>query len=468
MSPALIIARREVRDATGDWRIGFPILMLSLIFPLLVLLLLKYGAPYVNKDSPVVALADLTPFAALIVGFFPASFSLAIALESFVGEKERNSLEPLLSMPVPDRDLYFGKLAGSTLAPVSGGVFGLAIYLAGLRLFVHQTLGLDLLAQVVLLTLLQALVMVAAAVLVSSHTTSVRAATLLASFIVLPMSIVVQAEALALLYGHGRLLWVFAVELAIVVCLLLRAGVRVFNREQILAREVDTLSLPSIWRRFRGFLAARADGASDEPFSWRGLYLRRVPEIVARNRAPAALLAGALVVGFAGGVWLASDLPVPEGVAHSELLAYRLRSLRLPQPSLWFILRQNLTIALLMPLLAAATFGGALLLILAAPAGVVGFIWAQASHLGISPWLVWAAILPHGWIEIPAFILAGAAALRVGTSLIAPEPDWGIGESLLLALANYARAMALAVPLLVLAALVEVYVTPRLVSLVLG
>lgn len=465
---ALVIARREVRDATSDWRIGFPILMLSIIFPVLVLVLLKYGGPYVNKDAPVVAIADLTPFTALIVGFFPASFSLAIALESFVGEKERNSLESLLSVPVSDLDLYAGKLLGATLAPICGSMLGLSVYLVGLRLFVGQALAPELLAQVVLLTLLQALVMVAAAVLVSSHTTSVRAATLLASFIVLPMSVVVQVEAISLLYNHGGVLWVFAIEMGLVACILLRAGVHVLNREQLLAREVDTLSPRRIGSRFRALLAARATGERDERFTWRRLYLRHVPAIVRANRIPALLLVGALVAGFWAGAWLAQGTPVPEQVLRRGLAVRGLHGLRMPEPSLWFILRQNLTIAALTPLLASLTFGGALLVLLFAPAAIVGFLWAQAHSLGLPTALVVAAVVPHGWIELPAFVLVGAAAFRVGTSLIAPQPDWGIGESYLLALANWVRVMALAVPLLLLAALVEVYVTPRLVVALFG
>ena len=69
----------------------------------------------------------------MVVGFFPISVSLVIALESFVGEKERHSLEPLLSSPLTDAELYLGnpknfgnqlKYAdrrGSPLAIIQGG-----------------------------------------------------------------------------------------------------------------------------------------------------------------------------------------------------------------------------------------------------------------------------------------------------------------------------------------------------------
>ncbi|MCG2606622.1 MAG: hypothetical protein KBO60_26570, partial [Achromobacter sp.] len=51
-----------------------------------------------------------------------------------------------------------------------------------------------LVAQIMLLTTVQALVMVTGAVVVSSQTTSTRAANLLASFIIIPMALIIQGE----------------------------------------------------------------------------------------------------------------------------------------------------------------------------------------------------------------------------------------------------------------------------------
>ena len=50
-----------------------------------------------------------------------------------------------------------------------------------------------------LLITFKAIVMVASAVIISSHTTSVRAANLLASFVLLPTAAVVQLEAILII-----------------------------------------------------------------------------------------------------------------------------------------------------------------------------------------------------------------------------------------------------------------------------
>ncbi|MCS6872994.1 MAG: hypothetical protein NZ571_16240, partial [Anaerolineae bacterium] len=93
MANALIITRREVRDSFRDWRIISPIIILTFFFPFLAQgvaasfsgFLAQYGAELIGERT--------IPFLLMIVGFFPISISLVIALETFVGEKERRSLE---------------------------------------------------------------------------------------------------------------------------------------------------------------------------------------------------------------------------------------------------------------------------------------------------------------------------------------------------------------------------------------
>ena len=80
-----------------------------------------------------------------------------------------------------------------------------------------------------------------------------------------------------------------------------------------------------------------------------------------------------------------------------------------------------------------------------------------------------AIVLPHGILEIPAIILAGAAILRLGAMLAAPANDKTIGEAWIVALADWAKVMfRLVLPLLLGAALLEVLVTPRIAVWLLG
>jgi hypothetical protein len=100
---ALIITRREVRDAFRDWRIIIPIVLLTLFFPLLMNFTAGRMLRFVSDYGAELVGTRLMPFLLLVVGFFPTSFSLVIALETFVGEKERRSLEPLLATAADQR-----------------------------------------------------------------------------------------------------------------------------------------------------------------------------------------------------------------------------------------------------------------------------------------------------------------------------------------------------------------------------
>ena len=203
----------------------------------------RYGAPIVGER--------LIPFLLLIVGFFPISVSLVIALESFVGEKERRSIEPLLGSPLSDGQIYLGKLLAALLPPLLMAYLGITVYLVGVYKQVGWTAPPVLLVQVLLLTMVQALLMVSGAVVISSQATSVRSANLLASFIIIPMALLIQGEAIIMFWARYSVLWWVIVGQVFIAILLIRTGVAHFNREELLGRELDALNLGWAFRQFR-------------------------------------------------------------------------------------------------------------------------------------------------------------------------------------------------------------------------
>src|SRR5262245_18465633 len=217
------IARREVTDTLSDWRILVPMFILSFILPELLIAAAGYAIDFVGDPNTIVL---LVPFAMLMVGFIPASFSLITALETFVGERERNSLEALLAMPIYDGALYLGKLVSSLLPPllssfVALSVFGISLRAARPDLF-FRGLNLQYFTIVVLLISAKSLLMVGGAVIISTHTTSIRAANLLASFVLLPTAAVVQLEALLMISGRWDVLQIVALLLVVVAIALVR------------------------------------------------------------------------------------------------------------------------------------------------------------------------------------------------------------------------------------------------------
>jgi len=172
---ALVITRREIRDSLRDWRIITPILLLTIFFPFLMDFTSRWATNWVSQYTDALLAERINPFLLMIVGFFPISFSLIIALESFVGEKERNSIEPILSMPVTDLELYLGKMLSSLLLPLGAAYIGITVFLISRLLITPVWIPpFELVVLMYLLTTVEALVMVSGAVVVSCSVKSIE------------------------------------------------------------------------------------------------------------------------------------------------------------------------------------------------------------------------------------------------------------------------------------------------------
>jgi len=465
---ALVVTRREVRDQLRDWRIIFPIVTLTLVFPYLMNFTARRAVNFVQRyDAPIVA-ERLIPFLLLVVGFFPISVSLVIALESFVGEKERHSIEPLLCSPLTDGQLYLGKLLAAMVPPLVASYLGILVYLIGVYTQIGWTPVPSLILQILLLTAVQAVLMVSGAIVVSSQTTSVRAANLLASFIIIPMAFLIQGEAIIMFWAQYSVLWWAILGQAVITGLLIRTGLAYFNREEMLGREMDSINLGWAWREVRrGFI-----GQARSIFAW---YRRDVPVALWSLRLPILVSAISLSLGYLAGASLANEFRLPPELVSFDKISQGfiegLQAARFYSTSgtaiIWL---QNLRAVLIATLLGIFSFGVLGMLVLMLPMVIIGFVAANVSLAGHSAltFLV-ALVLPHGLLEIPAIILAGAAILNLGATLTAPAHGKTIGEAWLLALAKWAKIMlGVVLPLFLLAALVEVFITPQVAVWILG
>jgi len=80
LRPVFIIAYREVRDQLRDWRIIIPIALLTLFFPFLMNFTAGQVVGFVQQYGANLLADRFIPFLLMIVGFFPITISLAIAL----------------------------------------------------------------------------------------------------------------------------------------------------------------------------------------------------------------------------------------------------------------------------------------------------------------------------------------------------------------------------------------------------
>ena len=472
---AWIVTRREVRDTMRDWRLVIPIALLTLVFPALMQFTAQIAQSWVARWSAEIIGERILPFLLMIVGFFPISFSLVIALETFVGEKERHSLEPLLSTPLTNAELYWGKTLAAMIPPVGASYLGLAVYLVGLFLSINWRPSPILLAQVVLLTTAEALVMVSAAVVISSQTTSVRAANIMASFVIIPMALLVQGESMIMFWANYDVLWWFIAALIAAELLLVRMGILLFNREELLGQEIDQIDLRKAWRTFFRYLK-RAPEAVFSPdqtsarFSLRRLYGHDIPLILKRSWVPIAVAVVTQVAALAIGWVYARQYPIPSGLISLEVPENAFAEIPnvgfLPGFNVGSIMFHNLRVLLLEALLGAFSFGTLSMVLLMIPMAIIGFFAGEVPLMGASPWLFLATfILPHGIVELPAAFIATGLALRLGASVISRPAGLTLTQGVLLALADFLKVfVCLVIPLLVLAAMLEVWLTPWIVT----
>ncbi|MBN1991648.1 MAG: stage II sporulation protein M [Anaerolineae bacterium] len=477
LQTALVITRREIRDNLRDWRIVSPIIILTLLFPFLMDFTSRWATNWVSQFTDPILVERINPFLLMVVGFFPISFSLIIALESFVGEKERNSIEPILSMPVSDLELYLGKMLSSLLLPLLASYLGISVFLV-MRLTTTPAWipSLNLVVLMFLLTTVEALVMVSGAVVVSSQTTSVRAANLLASFIIIPMALLIQVESVVMFYAEYTALWWFVAGLVVVNLLLVRMGIRIFNREEILSKELDELSFKKTWRDFWGYflrppeLAARRSDHQVARFNPFRFYSHDIPVLLKQQALPFAVVCMTGVAAVILGVFLAQQYPIPSQAfplhdISADTFAKIEKMRLLPKINTSFIFFNNLRVMVLAVVVSAFSFGALALLLTLINVGLVSFVISEIVMLGYNPWLfVTVFILPHGILEIPAVLIGFTFSLRIGAALISPPEGLDVGQGFILTLANFVKVLVfLVIPMLLLAAYIEANITPQIV-----
>ncbi len=109
---SILVAKVDLKMAMKVRMVKFGLIGIGALGPLMmigIVALLVYGDPVIGLLILPSISAILAPMLGMIV-IIPASM---IAANALVGEKEMNTLEPLLSTPLTDRELLLGKLLSS-------------------------------------------------------------------------------------------------------------------------------------------------------------------------------------------------------------------------------------------------------------------------------------------------------------------------------------------------------------------
>jgi uncharacterized membrane protein SpoIIM required for sporulation/ABC-type transport system involved in multi-copper enzyme maturation permease subunit len=459
-----LLSKRELRDQFRDWRILFPLLVLTFSFPLLMNEVAAQAVSFFARYGTNLIADRLVPFSVLIIGFFPLTISLVVALESFVGEKERGTIEPLLSAPLENWQLYFGKLVIGVITPLVASLASIAFYLTMVsRQHLHMP-SLYTLSLLLMLTAAHAFLMVSAAIVISVQSTTVRAANLLASFIVIPVAVLMQGESVLMFWGNDQALWLAVLGVVIMAGLLVRLGLAHFEREYLLGREFDSLNLRWMWQTLRReFL-----GDSHTVFGW---YRYEVSKVLRQLVVPVLIMLFLAVMGYwISYHWATVNIPRMLSSASTKELTRLVKDARqtvglaqLNQHfSAVFIFVNNIRATLIILLGGIISFSVLGMIAYLVNVGLVGIVLGVFKLIGYSPLLLFTAgLLPHGIFEIPALMLSSAVVLRMGALLVTPQIGKSMGQVVFKLLADWLKVfIGVVVPLLAVAALIESYITP--------
>jgi len=259
----------------------------------------------------------------------------------------------------------------------------------------------------------------------------------MASFIILPMSIALQAEAALILIGRAEYLWAFALLMLVVAVVFLRMGFNGFSREALLARDVG---LRNPWRRAVNAVRGSFEG---RPGLLRLVWMRRTPMLIA---------AAGLPIGAVAGYLAGATNVIPANVVRPVLTSLvRTTNASGAIDEALLIFSHNVLAFVLVAALAILTAGLSGFLLTFAPGFILGFAAALTSWT-----FALSGIVPNGFVEIPAAIIAGGLAIQIGAAAIHMDPSGGWTARVLAAFADYVRALRWLVPALAVASVLEV------------
>jgi ABC-2 type transport system ATP-binding protein len=266
-----VIALRELREALRDPNLVLPLLLMPCFIGLLtgVTAFVSFGSntsgavgtavtnaaldqlpsaavehlsnvPTTNRNATIELL--IKAFSIPLFWVIPVALTPALAADSFVGERERASLEPLLATPIGTGQLLLGKLVASVIPATVGTWLGVLVFwamtlLSGSPLYPRLLLAdSDWVFSLVVVAPLVALFTASVAALISTRVTGYRVAYQLNGLVALPVVLLLIPATAFLFLITGAALAYIAVLIALVDIAVIAWSRRLFTRERLLSR----------------------------------------------------------------------------------------------------------------------------------------------------------------------------------------------------------------------------------------
>ncbi|MFX1255173.1 MAG: ABC transporter permease [Promethearchaeota archaeon] len=238
--------------------IAFPILM-GVILPTLLVGVMTF-VPEAETDSDFAIFEQLLPpltedwaslsekakgtvmmviFSQLFLLFIPIMIPSTVASDTVVGEKERETIEGLLGLPLTKSEILLAKI-GSSLLPSLFATWIICVpYVLIVDLLTFPIIGrlllpnMSFLLLIGLLTPLISFISVTGVVMISSRVSTTRDAQQLSVFIVLPLMVLIIGQLFIILIDI-RLIILGIIILAIISFITFKIATRIFDRDRLM------------------------------------------------------------------------------------------------------------------------------------------------------------------------------------------------------------------------------------------
>ncbi|MGD6811036.1 MAG: ABC transporter permease subunit [Candidatus Bathyarchaeia archaeon] len=267
---AWLVFKKDWLEIKRNWQVLMPILIVPIVFSVIFPVIIGgiASAPTTGMDSnqdfqalipnlPADVQSMLANFTAnqsmtyiMVVYFFapffliiPVMASSVIGSDSFAGERERKTIEALLATPISDSELLLGKILVSFIPAMIITFVSYSIYMAIVDIITYGTFGMLLLPNVNWLIMMFgvtpaiALCSIGLTVMISSKVKGFREAQQISVVLLLPVLGLVFAQISGFLVLGPLVLTALIGLLAAVDVAIFYMGVKIFKREEILAKQ---------------------------------------------------------------------------------------------------------------------------------------------------------------------------------------------------------------------------------------
>ena len=267
---AKLVFRKDWLEIKRNWQVILPIVLVPLLISLVIPVVLTVVSSFVPSSGTPISgfetliqglpaevqqqIADMTDVQVMVyvmatyffAPFFliiPLMASSVIASDSFAGEKERKTIEGLLATPISDSELLFGKMLVSFVPSMVVTIFSFAVYttvfdLLSFSMFNGMILlpNLNWVMVIFGLAPVLALASIGLTIIISAKVKGFREAQQISVILLLPVLGLVFGQAAGAIILGPLVILVLIAAFALVDFVVFRIGVKMFKREEILAK----------------------------------------------------------------------------------------------------------------------------------------------------------------------------------------------------------------------------------------